>query len=260
MYGTYFHDWSRSKVTANRKFRRKLGIFRLQGLWRSSGRIDPIFASQNKAVCHEVHVHFLSYPPPNFTKLFWAHFHDFCVQKRSCLPWNPDAFSSFSLCKQKKKVWQKSSGRNYTSCASKNEAVCYEVQTNFGGPLPCKVYKNSSGRILSILSSKSDAVCRWVQMHSGCSLLARFTVKSSGRNFMIYDLCVQKRSGLLMSSDAFWKLSPFKLYKKSSGRIFSIYASKKETVCRGVQTHFGSSLPASFTEKVLGAIPRFVRP
>jgi len=25
-------------------------------------------------------------------------------------------------------------------------------------------------------------------------------------------------------------------------------------------THFGSSLPASFTEKVVGAIPRFVRP
>jgi len=63
-----------------------------------------------------------------------------------------------------------------------------------------------------------------------------------------------------LSSDAFWKLSPFKLYKKSSGRIFSIYASKNEAVCREIQTHFGSSLPASFTEKVVGAIPRFVRP
>jgi len=56
------------------------------------------------------------------------------------------------------------------------------------------------------------------------------------------------------------KLSPFNLYKKSSGRIFPIYASKNEAVCRGAQTHFESSVPASFTENVLGAIPRFARP
>jgi len=36
--------------------------------------------------------------------------------------------------------------------------------------------------------------------------------------------------------------------------------SKNEAVCREVQTHFGSSLTASFTEQVLGAISRFVRP
>jgi len=56
------------------------------------------------------------------------------------------------------------------------------------------------------------------------------------------------------------KLSPFKLYKKSSELIFPIYASKNEAVCRGAQTHFGRSVPASFTAKVLGAIPRFARP
>jgi len=39
-----------------------------------------------------------------------------------------------------------------------------------------------------------------------------------------------------------------------------IYASKNEVVCREIQTHSGSSLPASFKEKVVGAIPRFVRP
>jgi len=50
------------------------------------------------------------------------------------------------------------------------------------------------------------------------------------------------------------------LYIKCSGRIFTIYAFKNEAVCREVQTHFGSSLPASFTEKVLGDIPRFVSP
>jgi len=42
--------------------------------------------------------------------------------------------------------------------------------------------------------------------------------------------------------------------KKSSGRIFSIFVSKNEGIGCEVQTHFGSSLPASFTEKVLGTI------
>ena len=32
MYGTCFHNWSRFQVTAYRKFRRSLGILRLQGL------------------------------------------------------------------------------------------------------------------------------------------------------------------------------------------------------------------------------------
>jgi len=45
--------------------------------------------------------------------------------------------------------------------------------------------------------------------------------------------------------------------KKSSGRIFSIFSSKSEAVCRWVQMHSGCSLLARFTVKVLGAIPRF---
>jgi len=75
-----------------------------------------------------------------------------------------------------------------------------------------------------------------------------------------HDLCVQKWSCLLWNSDAFWKFSPFKLCKKSSGLIFTICAYKNEAVCREIQTHFESSLPASFTEKVVGAIPQFVHP
>jgi len=74
------------------------------------------------------------------------------------------------------------------------------------------------------------------------------------------DLCVQKRSGLLCSSDVFWKFSLCEGYKKSSGRIFPIFASRNEGVCREVQTHFQSSMPARFTEKVMGAIPRFMCP
>jgi len=40
----------------------------------------------------------------------------------------------------------------------------------------------------------------------------------------------------------------------------TICASKSEAVCCEIQTHFGSSLPASFTEKVVRAIPQFMRP
>jgi len=38
-----------------------------------------------------------------------------------------------------------------------------------------------------------------------------------------------------------------------------MYASKNITVCREVQTHFGSSPLARITEKVLGDISRFMR-
>jgi len=74
-----------------------------------------------------------------------------------------------------------------------------------------------------------------------------------------HDLCVQKRSCLPWSWDALRKLSPCEAYRKNFGRNFTNYASKNEAVCREVQTHFGSSPFARFTEKVLGAISRFMR-
>jgi len=48
--------------------------------------------------------------------------------------------------------------------------------------------------------------------------------------------------------------------RKSCGRNFTIYGSKNKTVCCEVQMHSGTSLPASLTEKVVGAIPQFVHP
>ena len=192
MYGTYFHNWSCSQDTSYRKFRRILGILHLQGLQRSSGRIFPIFASQIKAVRHEVQMHFLSYPPPKFTKLFWAHFWDFhfaskrkkfcahflyfCVQKWRYFQWSSDAFWKFSACT----FYRKTSWRNFTSYASKTEAVCCDVQTHLGSPLPCKVCKKSSGRIITIYVSINEGISREVQMHLGSFRLARFTQKVLG--------------------------------------------------------------------------------
>jgi len=198
MYGTCFHDWTvlRTQHTESsdafwefsackvckevlgafyRLFSLKSKLFemkircifwviRLQSVQKWFGRIFEVFTLQVK-------------------KKFWAHFLDFCVQKRRYFPWSSDAFWKFSA---------------------------------------CKVYRNSCGRNSTI--------------------------------------CVQNWSGLLWSSDAFRKFSPCKLYKKGSGRIFPIYASKNEAVSRGVQTHFGSSLAARFTEKSSGRNSRLVRP
>ena len=50
----------------------------------------------------------------NLQKKFWAHCHDFCIQKRSCLPWGSDVFWNFSACK----IYRKSFGRIFTICVS----------------------------------------------------------------------------------------------------------------------------------------------
>jgi len=170
------------------KFRCIFWVIRLQSLQKCFGRIFTIFVCKNEAACREVQAHFGGFHFAS-KKKFWAHFLDFCVQKRKCFPRSSDTFWQFSACK----FYRKSSGRNFTNCVSKNEAVCCEVQTHFGSPLPCKVYKKSFGPIFSIYASKSEAVCRWVQMHCGCSPLARFTAKSSGRNFTI---CASKNEAV----------------------------------------------------------------
>jgi len=171
---------------------------------------------------------------------FWAHFHDLCVQKRSCLPWSSGAFWKFSPCE----VYKKSSGRIITIFASNNEAVCCWVQTDFG-ILHIQGLQKISGCIFTICASKNEAVCLRVQTHFRSSLLASFAEKVLGAysRFMrrktklfavkfrrilevlriqglqkdfwahFHDLCVQKRSCLLWSSDGFWKFSPCKLYE-----------------------------------------------
>jgi len=69
-----------------------------------------------------------------------------------------------------------------------------------------------------------------------------------------HNLCAPKRSCLLWSSHTFWKFSACKVYRKSYGRIITIYVCKNKAVCCEVQTHLGSSPPARFTEKSSGSI------
>jgi len=178
------HSMDITAVSSEKKFRRSLEIIRLQ-------------------VC---------------SKKFWAQFHDWCTQKWSCLLLSSDAFCKFS---------------------------------------PDEVYEESSWRIITIFASKHGAVCRNVETHFESSPLARFTKKFWAH---FHDLCVWKRSCLQWNWDAFWKVSASKVYRESSLRIFTIFARQKEGVCFEVHTHFGSPLLVRFTEKVIGALSRFIPP
>ena len=106
---------------------------------------------------------------PDLWRKFWAHYHDLCVQKRSCFLWSSDGFCKFSSCK----VYRKSSWRAFTIYAFKNEVVCLGVQAHFGSSLPA-VLQKVSGSIFTIFASKNEVVCREVQTHFGSSLPARF--------------------------------------------------------------------------------------
>ena len=111
-------------------FRRISEVFTLRCIAynESSGRIITTFASTNEAVCQEVQTDFGNFLRANSIKKFTAHYHDFCVQKWSCLLLSSDAFWTFSPYE----VYEESSWHIIAIFASKNKAVCREVQTHFG--------------------------------------------------------------------------------------------------------------------------------
>jgi len=92
---------------------------------------------------------------------------------------------------------------------------------HFGGPLPCKVYEKSSGRIFSIFRPKTKL-------------------------FVVGFRCILEVFSMQALSKKFWV-------------HFSNFWSKNEAVCREVQTHFRRFLLARFTQKVVAAIPQFMR-
>jgi len=101
---------------------------------KSSGRIFTIYASKTKLFSVKFSRLLEVLCVQGSQKKCWAQFHDLCIQKRSCFPWNSDAFWKFSACK----VHTKSFGRNFTIYASKNEAVFREIQTHVRSSLPAK--------------------------------------------------------------------------------------------------------------------------
>ena len=199
-------------------------------------------------------------------KRFWVHFLDFSVQKRRYFTCSSDAFWKLSACK----FYRKSPWRNFMSYASKSKAVCRWVQMHSGCSLLARFIVKSCGCNFTIYVSNNKAVCCWFQTHFRsfrlASLIKMFwahflnfcvqkrrcllwssdafwkfsACKVYRKKFLVqcHDMCVQKRSSFLRSSDASWKFSPCKVYRKSSGRIFPIFASKSEVVCCELHTHF----------------------
>ena len=155
------------------------------------------------------------------------------------------------------KFTEKSSWCNVTICVSKNEAVFWEVQTHLGSFRLARFTEKVLGEFSQFLRRKAKLFAvNFTRIFDVFVLHALF--KMFWAHF--HDSCFQKRSCLLWNSDAFWKFSACKFYRKGSRHNSTICVSKNEVVCCEIQMHFGSSLPASCIEKVQGAIPLFVCP
>jgi len=135
----------------------------------------------------------------------------------------------------------------------KNKAVCYEVQTHFGSFRLARFTEKVVGAFSRFMRPKAKLFA--VKFRRILEVLyLQFLQKKLWEQF--HDLCVQKRSCLPWNSDAFWKFSACEFYRKSCGRNSTICASKNKAVCCEIQTHFRSSPPPRFTEKVLGPFSR----
>ena len=119
-------------------------------------------------------------------KNFWAHFHVFWVQKRSCLSLNSDAFWKFS----DSKVCREGSGRMFTFYGSKDKAVCFDVHAHFGSSLPVRFTEKVMGAC-SRFVCHANKYC-WLQ-HFVKKLWSHFTILHANKSL----LCC---SGTLLSS------------------------------------------------------------
>ena len=151
---------------------------------------------------------------------------------------------------------QKNFGSIFTIYASKNEPVGHLVQTHFGSSLPASFAEEVLGAFSRFMCPKMKLFAvkfRRILEVFCLQVLQKFLAH-------YHDLCVQKWSCLLLNSDAFLKFSLCEVYEENSGRIIMIFASTNKAVCCEVQAHFESSLPATFTEKVMGVFSRYMRP
>jgi len=158
-----------------------------------------------------------------------------------------DAIRKFSLYE----VYEKISGRNLTIYASRNVAVFREFQTQFGTSPPA-----------SFAEKVLDALSRF--MHQKTKLfvvkfnriLEFLCVQGTQKMFwaQLHDLCVQKRCCFSVKFRRMLEVFGLQVLQKKFWAQFSLYESKNKAVSREIQTHVRSFRPASFAEKVLGAI------
>jgi len=190
------------------KFRRILEVLRMQGLQKVSGRIFWIFASKNYAVCCEVQVHFRSSLPARFTKRFLGAFSRLMrlKTKMSAVKFR-QILKVFSM----QTLW-KSSWHNFTINASKNEAVCREVQTHFASFLRASFLKTFLGAFSRFLRPQTKLFAVKFKR-----ILEVLCLQGLRRKFCtnFHNLCAPKWSCLLRSSDPIWKFSACKVYRKT---------------------------------------------
>jgi len=88
------------------------------------------------------------------------------------------------------------------------------------------------------------------------------TCKVYSKNFWAqFDhLCVQKQSGLLLSSDAFWKFSPCQLDKKVLGAFSQFVRPKTKLFALKFRRILEVLCLQGLQKKVLGAISRYMCP
>ena len=117
------------------------------------------------------------------------------------------------LCSQGLQI---NSGRIFTICVSKNEAVSCEVQTHFGNSLSADVAEKVLAALSRYMRPKTKLFA--VKFRH---ILEVFTLWGLYKKLWVHyhHSCVQKRSCLLWRSDGFWKFSLRMLYKKVLSKI-----------------------------------------
>ena len=200
------------------KFRCVSWVIQLQSLQKCFGLIFTIFACKNEAACREIQTHFGGLHFASKKKSSWRIFL-ICASKYEGISREVQMHLGRSLLQ----VLQKSSGHNFTSCASKNEAVCHEIQTHFGSSLPASFTEKVVGAVPRFVRPRMKLFAVKFRRISKVFCLQGLQEKLW---VQLHDLCVQKCSGLLWSSDAFWKFLRCKLYKKVVG-AFSRFMRRK---------------------------------
>ena len=181
-FWAHFHDLCVQKWSC---FLRSSDAFRKFSLCevykKLLGTLSRLFAMEFRRI---LEVHCLQV----LQKRFWAHIHDFCFQKWSCLPWSSDAFWKFVLYEEYKKIW----AHFHDLFVHKRSCLPWSSDV-FLKFFACKFCRKGSGRIVMIYVSKNEAICCEVHTDFGSFVHESFMKKFWAE---FHDLCVQKRNFL----------------------------------------------------------------
>ena len=134
-----------------------------------------------------------------------------------------------------------------------HKAVCRGIQTYLGSLLHAS-FTEVLGAIPRFLRPKMKLFSvKFRRILEGfCLRVLQKTLKAQ-----FHDLCVQKQSCLLWNTEGFWKLSAFKVCLWAL--CHDLCVQKRSFFLWNLDVFWKFS-PCKLCEKVLGAIPRFLRP